>query len=127
MEQAGIDVNRIRNLLRSAPEVLAYALEEMTEELADHHGLDSAEVLANILLEEIARVAPAWEVSADIERDDYEVVERELASGKKKQVRRLIKGGNIKELVRKLRLTLPATKFLSIDDAAREYLLYCLI
>lgn len=42
-------------------------------------------------------------------------------------MKKLVRGGNVKELIRKLRASVPLTKYASLDNNVREYLLYTLI
>ena len=65
-------------------------------------------------------------ISDDIEVDDYEVTSKTDRKGvvtKKKTPYQ----GTLKSLLRKLRMTLPVTRFLALEDDAREFLLYAII
>ncbi len=108
--------------------MLQATVQEVAELLADQYGLQVATEFINTLLEEAIRVAPAMEVnpvSGDIEVDDYLVINKLGRDGTTKQVRKRVKADNVKELLRKIKYSVPITKFLAMDSNVREYLLYC--
>ena len=102
--------------------MLSAIIEEATELLGEEVGLDTAVEYANLMLAELERVC---NVSGDVEVDDYEVVRKMLRDGTVRDVRKKVQGNNVKELVRKMKFSLPLTKLLAVDTSVREYLLYC--
>jgi hypothetical protein len=53
------------------------------------------------------------------------VINKSARDGTTQQVRKRVKADNVKELLRKIKYSVPITKFLAMDSNVREYLLYC--
>ena len=64
-------------------------------------------------------------MSGNIERDDFDIVRKTMKDGTVREVKKRLQGNNVKELVRKMRFSIPLTKLLATDTTVREYLLYC--
>ena len=125
MERAGISQRQLRMELGN-PDLLVFSLEEMVEDLGETLGVDSAAELVTMFLGELERVSAINATSPDINEDDWEVKDVVTAKGTKKTTKR-VTAGTVKELLRKLRATVPLTKYASLDNNIREYLLYTLI
>lgn len=96
------------------------------EDLGDTQGVDSASHLVTMFLGELERVSAVNATAADIEEDDWVVKDVTTSRGTKK-VSKKVTAGTVKELLRKLRASVPLTKYASLDNNIREYLLYTLI
>lgn len=126
VRDAGVLVKRIEALEGGAAtcELVQDTLLAALETLAEESGLPAAQAFGDLVCDEFARVAA---ISGNIERDDYDVSQRTLSDGTTKEVRKRIRGGNVKELVRALKTSIPIAKLLAVDRDVREYLLYCAI
>lgn len=127
LEEEGVSPTLVRKALREDPAALLNVLQEEVEDLGDTLGAAAAEEYLGMFLDELVRVSPSREISDDIEVDDFLITEQKGAKGKIKEVRKRINGGTVKELLRKLRTSIPVTKFVALDDNVREYLLYTAI
>ena len=119
----------MRDLVHDQPDAVLHVLEEVVEESAETQGIVAAVELVHSVLSEPAMVtAVGGEVviSDDIDVDDYEVTSKTDRKGvvTKKKVPYQ---GTLKSLLRRLRMTLPVTRFLALEDDAREFLLYAII
>ena len=118
----GVRPEQLRRDLGDCPEMLTAVIDEATEMLGKNDGLETAMDYANLMIGELERVC---NVSGDVERDDYEVVRKVMKDGTVREVKKKVSGNNVKELVRKMRFSLPLTKLIATDSSIREYLLYC--
>ena len=125
VERAGIPPHQLRREL-SKPDLLVYSLEELVEDLGETWGVESAAELASMFLEELERVSAINQTSADIEEDDWVIKDIVTKSGVKQSAKK-VTAGTVKELLRKLRASVPLTKYASLDNNVREYLLYTLM
>lgn len=125
LERAGCSPQKLRDDLVVDPELLQATIQEVAELVAEDDGLMAAEEYINVFMEEAVRVAPSLEVSGNIETDDYMVTQKVLKGGNVSEVRKRVRGDNVKELLRRIKYSVPITKFLSMDSNVREYLLYC--
>ena len=90
--------------------------------LGENHGLDAAADYINMMVEEMERVC---NISGHVGKDDVGITRRVMRDGTIREIKKKLGGNNIKELVRKMRFSMPLTKLLSADSNVREYLLYC--
>ena len=125
LERAGISSHRLRSEL-GKPDLLVYSLEELVEDLGETWGVESAAGLASMFLGELERVSAINQTSADIDEDDW-VIKDVVTKSEVKQSARKVTAGTVKELLRKLRASVPLTKYASLDNNVREYLLYTLM
>ena len=96
------------------------------EDLGENVGVDVATDLVSMFLGELERVSAINQTSADIEEDDWIVKDIVTSRGTRKSMKK-VTAGTVKELLRKLRASVPLTKYASLDHNIREYLLYTLI
>ena len=55
------------------------------------------------------------------------MMKKTAADGSTKEIRRKIKGGNVREVLRSMKQSVPISKLMAVDGDIREYLLYCAI
>lgn len=63
------------------------------------------------------------QISPDLEVDDLVVTSKQLADGTVKHSQKPLRG-NLKDVMRALRATVPLSKLMAADRKIREYLLY---
>lgn len=94
------------------------------EYVGEHTNEAAALACANML---IAAVDELLEFPSDINRDDTLARERDLPGGGTKKTTKRLRTGNVKNIVRSFKTTVPLTKLVSTEPAVREYLLYTIL